>query len=257
MSDKPADDPTRWYPLGQYVEDEDDYSGKRDDDTKTFTLARSDMAALNRFTQTGRKLPLSRATYQTQMGLTSESELTDDVWAAVDKMLVSFKTINGDCNNFLLDDGDNKGTWAKTVDVAGKIWAYSDNAGGEAGDSFYQAMLEAVNAYNEADNEKDKDEQKKLVREYTSMQMKDCTALAAAAEVVETELGDFQTRCSGYATDLSGHEKTLQNLLDKEYGDIEDIKADIEKQTALIKSKQSKIDADRLIERQEAYYEWM
>ena len=94
MSDKPADDPTRWYPLGQYVEDEDDYSGKRDDDTQTFTLARSDMAALNRFTQTGRKLPLSRATYQTQMGLTSESELTDDVWAAVDKMLVSFKTVS-------------------------------------------------------------------------------------------------------------------------------------------------------------------
>ncbi|KAK1150189.1 hypothetical protein N8T08_000091 [Aspergillus melleus] len=257
MTDKPADDPTRWYPLGQYVEDEDDYSGKRDDDTQTFTLARSDMAALNRFTQTGRKLPLSRDTYQTQMGLTSESELTDDVWAAVDKMLVSFKTINGDCNNFLLDDGDNKGTWAKTVDVAGKIWAYSDNAGGEAGDSFYQAMLEAVNAYNEADNEDEKNEQKKLVREYTSMQMQDCTKLAAAAETVQTELGSFQTRCSSYATDLSGHEKTLQNLLDKEYGDIEDIKADIEKQTALIKSKQSKIDADRLIERQEAYYEWM
>ncbi|KAI9041618.1 uncharacterized protein KD926_006692 [Aspergillus affinis] len=221
MSDKPPDDPTRWYPLGQYVEDDDNYMGKRDDDTQTFTLARSDMAALNRFTQTGRKLPLSRSSYQTQMGLTSESELTTDVWNAVDKMLVSFKTINGDCNNFLLDDGDNKGTWAKAVD----------------------AMLEAVNAYNEADNEDDKNEQKELVREYANMQMKDCTDLATAAETVETELGDFQTRCSSYATDLSGHEKTLQNLLDQEYGDIEDIKADIEKQTALIKSKQSNINA--------------
>lgn len=94
MSNKPVDDPTRWYPLGQYVEDDDAYSGGRaDDDPKTFTLARGDMAALNRFTQTGRKLPLTRPDYQVQMGLTSEAELISDVWSAVDKMLVIFKTV--------------------------------------------------------------------------------------------------------------------------------------------------------------------
>lgn len=94
MSDKPVNDPARWYPLGQYVEDADNYGATDDDDgTKTFTLARSDMAALNRFTQTGRKLPLTRPDYQVQMGLTSESELTEDVWAAVDSLLASFKTV--------------------------------------------------------------------------------------------------------------------------------------------------------------------
>lgn len=258
MSDKPTDDPTRWYPLGQYVEDEDNYSAADDDDgTKTFTLARGDMAALNRFTQTGRKLPLSRPDYRVQMGLASESELSTDVWTAVDGLLTSFKTINSDCNDFLREESSNKGTWAKTVDVAGQIWAYCDNAGGDVGDSFYEAMLTAVNAYNEATSDEEKNRQKELVKEYTSMQMKDCTKLAGAAETVETELGAFQTRCSKYSTDLSGHEKSLQNILTKEYGDIETLKADIKKQAAIIKSKQSKIDADRLIEKQEVYYEWI
>ncbi|KAI9044978.1 uncharacterized protein KD926_010301 [Aspergillus affinis] len=244
MSDKPADDPTRWYPLGQYLEDEDNYSATDDDDgTKTFTLARSDMAALNRFTQTGRKLPLTRPDYQVQMGLTNESELTADVWTAVDSLLASFKTINSDCNDFLREESGNKGTWAKTVDVAGQIWAYCDNAGGDAGDSFYEAMLAAVNTYNEATSDEEKNSQKELVKEYTSMQMKDCTKLADAAGTVETELGAFQTRCSKYSTDLSGHERMLENILTKEYGDIESLKADIEKQAAIIKSKQGKIDA--------------
>ncbi|PLB43894.1 hypothetical protein P170DRAFT_514200 [Aspergillus steynii IBT 23096] len=266
MSDKPPDDPTRWYPLGQYVEDEDNYSGNRvgvaddDDGGQTFTLAREDMAALNRFTQTGRMLPMTRNGYEVQMGLTSEAELTDQVWNAVDTMLLTFKTINNDCNSFLSEEGNGdagKGTWAKTVDVAAQIWTYSDNAGGEAGDSFYESMLAAVNAFNEATNEDDKNAQKDLIKEYTDMQKKDCSALATAAETVETELGAFQTRCSGYATELTGHEKTMEGLLQQEYGDIECLKADIEKQTAIIKSKQSKIDADRLIEKQEAYYEWI
>lgn len=145
------------------------------------------------------------------------------------------------------EDSGNKGTWAKTVDVAGQIWAYSDNAGGDEGDSFYEAMLAAINAYNEATSDEEKNSQKELVKEYTTMQMKDCTKLAEAAGAVELELGAFQTRCSKYSTELSGHEKTMQSLLTKEYGDIESLKADIEKQAAIIKSKQGKIDAGKII----------
>lgn len=154
--------------------------------------------------------------------------------------------VSGDCNDFLREDDDNKGTWAKNVDVAGKIWTYSDNAGGDTEDSFYELMLTAVNAYNDATTEEEKNTQKEKVKEYTSLQTKNCTELENAAATVEAELGAFQTRCSGYSTDLSGHEKTLANILTQEYGDIESLKADIEKQAAIIKSKQSKIDAGEL-----------
>lgn len=156
--------------------------------------------------------------------------------------------IKEDCADFLREDedSDKRGTWAKNVDVAAKIWTYSDNAGGDAEDSFYQNMLAAVNAYNEASSDEEKSNQKDLILEYTNMQTKDCTTLATAAEAVETELGAFQTRCSGYSTGLTGHENTMESILSQEYGDIQSLKADIEKQTATIKSKQSTIDAGKL-----------
>ncbi|KAI1776743.1 hypothetical protein F4818DRAFT_440141 [Hypoxylon cercidicola] len=260
---KPIDDPTVWYPApGLWVKTDSTRGNRKvgnskdgggndnddDDSGDAFALDSADYAALNRYVWTAKLLPTNRDDYKNIIGISTDDELTDDIWNAADNVIVTYSTMQGEASNFL------SVTWEQLVTIANKIFSYAQDAGGDVDledpnkeTSYYRAMLTWVRDWNDENNSDHPDQDKlqtlqKNIQEATNDEIKNADALKKRTDDAWEALTEFHDACKEHQTDLAGKSKTMMNLLEGENGIIAQLTEEIAGYMDEIKDLQEKIE---------------
>ncbi|KAL1999676.1 hypothetical protein VTN02DRAFT_4189 [Thermoascus thermophilus] len=241
---KALSDETVWYPQGMYNED------------GTFILSTADMAALNRYVWRGRLLPTDRDEYTKSLGISDGGEISNDVWKAADDLLATYKDVKGTTTEF------HDTTWPRIVGLSDTIYNYATSAGGKSESSYYANMLAWVGQYNEELNKDKPDEQvltelKQSVLTLTKQQITQIDKLQQNSNKAKKDLEAFDALCRQHQKDLASSQKTLQNLLEGDQGEIAELRKKIAENTKAVQDKQKEYDHDRLVAQTTPAYVWV
>ncbi|KAM3548670.1 hypothetical protein MY1884_009080 [Beauveria asiatica] len=279
-----SDDETRWYPIGQMVETpsraaryavKDGADNYHDDDERTtFALSDEDMGRLNRYLHGGRVLPLDKDGFCQKLGILDRSLITDNIWTQIDRLIGTYQKIYKDCTDFLgSDSSESRRQWMKvdgddsafdalcTFDkmntLASQIYDYSTKAGADDS-SYYSFMFKACEKYND-DNATDKqrEEARKDILDLTEDLLSDVAPMQLHAKKVSNALKDFDLACGQREAALVDSETSMTAILDKDLGNIDDLKQDISSQLDEIERNQKVIDENRYSQKMTAAYVWI